>query len=195
VAVTRIRAVGRPVSPWQLRIELLDVKPAVWRRLLVPADIRLPRLHRVFQAALGWTNSHLHEFIINGARYADPDPEWMEELKQKDERRVPLATALGGESRAFEYCYDFGDGWHHSVVVEDPYVPPVAGTVLQCLAGENACPPEDVGGPPGYADFLAAIADPRHEEHENFLAWRGGGFDAARFDRKAVNQALRKIKV
>ncbi|MGH8865807.1 MAG: plasmid pRiA4b ORF-3 family protein, partial [Burkholderiales bacterium] len=86
--------------------------------------------------------------------------------------------------------YDFGDHWHHAVVVEDCIVQPRAGFVVQCLAGENACPPEDVGGAPGYAEFLADIADPRHAEHQSYLDWRGGSFDAARFDREAVNRAL-----
>ena len=195
MGVTRVRPARRPVSPWQLRIELLDVSPRVWRRLLVPSSIKLPALHRVFQAALGWTDSHLHEFVINGVRYAEPDPEWNDELKQVHERGVVLNAALGGESRCFDYLYDFGDHWHHAVLVEDTFIQPQAEFRTQCIAGENACPPEDVGGAPGYADFLAAIADPRHEEHENYLAWCGGGFDPARFEREAVSQALGRIKV
>ena len=74
---------------WQLKIELLDVVPTVWRRLIVPETIKLPKLHRVFQAALGWTNSHLHEFVIDGARYSEPDPDFDEEL-QHDERNIVL---------------------------------------------------------------------------------------------------------
>lgn len=165
-----MRAATRPVSPWQLRIELLDVRPCIWRRLLVPSSIKLSALHRVFQAALDWTDSHLHEFVINGVRYAEPDPEWSNELKQVSERGVVLNAALGGESRCFDYVYDFGDHWHHAVLVEDTFIQPQAAFSVQCIAGENACPPEDVGGAPGYADFLAAIADPRHAEHENYLA-------------------------
>ena len=183
------------VAPWQLRIELLDVRPAVWRRLVVPSNIRLPALHRVFQAALGWTDSHLHEFVINGQRYAEPDPEGLEEITQQDERRVVLADALGRGARTFEYRYDFGDDWHHAVVVEDCFVPPQANFVAQCLAGENACPPEDVGGAPGYAEFLAALADPGHERHAEYRDWCGGEFDPARFDREAVNRELEKIRL
>jgi hypothetical protein len=195
MGVTRLQPAARPVSPWQLRIELLDVTPRVWRRLLLPSSIKLPALHRVFQAALGWTDSHLHEFVINGQRYAEPDPELSDELKQVNERGVVLSAALGGESRCFDYVYDFGDHWHHAVLVEDTFIQPQAEFSIQCIAGENACPPEDIGGAPGYADFLAAIANPQHEEHEYYLAWCGGGFDAARFDREAVNQALGRIKV
>jgi hypothetical protein len=191
VSVTRLRQSTEPACPWQLRIDLLDVKPAVWRRLIVPSTIRLPALHRIFQVAMGWTNSHLHEFRIGGVRFAEPDPEGLDENPQVDERRVQLFEALGGrEFRTFEYLYDFGDGWHHAVVMEDIYAPPAARIHVRCLAGENACPPEDVGGPPGYERYRAAIADPKHEAHAELLAWRGGGFDPARFDLDAVNEAL-----
>ena len=194
MGVTRIRAAGRPVEPWQLRIELLDVSPRVWRRLLVPSNIKLPALHLVFQAALGWTNSHLHEFNIGNVRYAEPNPDWEDELQQRDERRVALDAALGRGSRCFDYVYDFGDHWHHVVLVEDYFVPPQAEFRIRCTAGENACPPEDVGGAPGYAEFPAAIADPRHEEHESYLEWCSGHFDPARFELEAVNRALGEIK-
>jgi hypothetical protein len=152
MSVVRIRPAGKLEPPWQLRIELLDVKPLVWRRLRVPANITLPKLHRVFQAA------------------------------------------LGRASRSFDYVYDFGDHWHHLVVVEDYRLEPTASPAALCLAGQNACPPEDVGGAPGYANFLAAIADPRHEEHQNHMAWCGGSFDPARFDQAAVNQALARVR-
>jgi hypothetical protein len=181
---------------WQLRIELLDVQPLVWRRLLVPADITLPKLDRVIQTALGWTNSHLHEFVINGTHYAVLDPEWVDDLPHVDERRVVLHDALGRGTRCFDYVYDFGDDWHHLVLVEDLYPDrPKSVSSVRCIGGENACPPEDVGGASGYAEFLAAIADPRHEEHQNYLTWVGGSFDPTRFDRAAVNRALAKIKI
>lgn len=190
-----VRRAGRLRERWQLRIELLDVNPLVWRRLLLPADIILPRLHRVFQTALGWIDSHLHEFVIGGVRYSHADPEWAAELEQTDERGVALERALGPDARGFDYVYDFGDDWHHPVVVEERHAQPAqAGPAIVCTGGENACPPEDVGGAPGYADFLAAIADPRHEEHRNYLKWCGGAFDPARFGRVAVNRALGKLK-
>lgn len=180
---------------WQLRIELLDVQPLVWRRLLVPADVTLPKLDRVIQTALGWTNSHLHEFVINGTRYAVLDPDGMDDLPHVDERRVVLHEALGMDTRCFDYVYDFSDDWHHLVLIEDLYPQrPKPASLIQCIGGENACPPEDVGGSGGYAEFLEAITDPRHEEHRNYLTWVGGRFDPTRFDREAVNRALAKIK-
>jgi len=177
---------------WQLKIELLDVVPTVWRRLIVPDSIKLPRLHRAFQAALGWTNSHLHEFVIGGVRYSDSDPDMDEDLQQ-DERNIVLQAALGMDARCFDYVYDFGDDWHHVVVVEDQHVSVKRPPAIRCDDGENACPPEDVGGALRYADFLAAIADPGHEEHAEWRAW-SGGFDPRRFDLAATNGTLAKIK-
>jgi hypothetical protein len=190
------RRARKPDWVWQLRIELLDVTPLVWRRLLVPADITLPKLDRVIQSALGWTNSHLHEFVINGTHYAVLDPDWVDDLPHVDERRVVLHDALGMGTRCFDYVYDFGDDWHHLVLVENRYPERRKSALpVQCIGGENACPPEDVGGAGGYVEFLAAIADPRHEEHQNYLTWVGGHFDPTRFDRAALNRALAKIKL
>lgn len=185
----------RFIGWWQLRAELLEITPTIWRRVLVPENIRLPALHQVLQAAFGWTNSHLHEFVIGSLRYSEKNPEWSEELKQLDERRVELDQALGPDSRCFDYVYDFGDHWHHVVIVEDPWIRPEPGKPARCIAGENARPPEDVGGSHGYAEFLAGIADPKHEEHDNWLTWAGGSFDPKRFDIEAVNLALAKIKL
>jgi pRiA4b ORF-3-like protein len=180
---------------WQLRIELLGVVPAVWRRVIVRETILLPQLHRVFQTALGWTNSHLHEFVIGGVRYGDLDPDSAEELEHVDEKHTVLVKALGLDARCFDYVYDFGDNWHHIVVVEDrlPHAG-VAPSLVHCSDGANCCPPEDVGSSYGYAEFLEAIADPAHEDHDQFLTWVGGHFDPKHFDLDATNLALSKIK-
>lgn len=181
---------------WQLKIELLDVTPLVWRRILIPETIVLPKLDRVIQAAVGWTNSHLHEFVLHGVRYSVPDPDFSDETGHVDEKGVQLRNALGMDGRCFDYVYDFGDDWHHVVTIENLHAFASAESrPARCLAGENACPPEDVGGGHGYADFLAAIADPRHEEHENYIRWAGGSFNPHKFDIGAANRALAKIKL
>jgi hypothetical protein len=182
----------RPAFTWCLRIELLDVVPTVVRRLLVPERITLPKLHQAIQAAMGWTDSHLHEFIVRGVRYGmrdvyDDDP-------PRDERRVTLDKALDYQTRCFEYVYDFGDHWHHVVIVESDYVYPPPASAIVLVEGVNACPPEDVGGAGGYATFLEALADPFHEEHETYRTWIGGDFDPTHFDPNAVNALLAKIK-
>jgi len=179
---------------WQLKIELLDVVPTVWRRLIVPETIKLPKLDRAIQTAFGWTNSHLHEFIIGGLEYAYPDPDWAEELGHVDETKIVLLDALGLEARCFDYVYDFGDHWHHVAIVEDRHLQTSPTSPISCVAGENACPPEDVGGAHGYAEFLEVLADPGHEEHKHLMTWSGGNFDPKRFDLDPVNRALAKIK-
>jgi hypothetical protein len=179
---------------WQLKIELLDITPTIWRRLIVPETIKLPKLDRVIQNAFGWTNSHLHEFIIGGVEYAYPDPDGADELGLVDETKIVLIDALGLEARCFDYIYDFGDHWHHVAIVEDRHIQTSPTSPIYCSAGENACPPEDVGGAHGYAEFLEVLADPDHEEHEHLVSWSGGNFEPKRFDLDAVNRALAKIK-
>jgi len=195
--MVRKKAASKELIPWwQIRVELLDVTPRVWRRLLIPEDLKLPRLNYILQASMGWQHSHLHEFVLGGRRYSTRDDEWSAELKQLDETRVMLADALGNDSRSFDYIYDFGDNWHHVVIIEDPYAGHSdQGLRVRCLDGENACPPEDVGGAPGYAEFLTAIADPTHEEHAHYLDWVGGSFDARKFDITDVNLLLDDIKL
>jgi hypothetical protein len=159
----------------------------------VPSRIGLDRLHRVIQRAMGWTDSHLHLFLIDGKRYGMPDPD--DELGLRDERRVRLDRVAPRTGDEFLYEYDFGDGWLHRVRVESVEEGAGAPAIVRCLGGARACPPEDVGGPPGYLDFLAAVLDPRHPEHRDTLRWAGGAFDPERFDPKAVDATLRRFRV
>ena len=132
---------------FQLRISL-RVEPAVWRRLLVPASVRLAKLHGIFQAAMGWTNSHLHSFTIGDERYGMQFDEYPE--GEIDEKHVTVLSAIG-EHPSFLYEYDFGDSWEHEIVVEEFARPPLGLKHAVCLDGQNACPPEDCGGTGGYA--------------------------------------------
>ncbi len=183
-----------PVCIYQLHIELQDIAPAIWRRLLVPGGIKLATLHRVLQVALGWTDSHLHSFDIAGKKYGIPDPEWPE-MKLVDERRATLASCLTPSVKTFTYEYDFGDGWEHTIRVESTLPIDDARSYPLCVAGANACPPEDVGGTPGYLEFVQAITDPLHPEHADMLRWCGGAFDPRGFDLNSVNAALRRLKI
>ncbi|MGO9803934.1 MAG: plasmid pRiA4b ORF-3 family protein [Steroidobacteraceae bacterium] len=194
------RAVARRVAvlttfQLQLRIELRDVKPTVWRRVLVPESVTLAKLHTILQAAMGWTDSHLHEYVIARRHYGIPDDEWPTSEPLLDERRARLKPLIEAGTRHFNYVYDFGDHWNHVVKVEDLVMPKPAPPGVLCTAGENACPPEDVGGYPGYADFLAALGDPNHEEHQNMKTWIGRPFDPTAFDIAATNQRLAMIKL
>lgn len=178
----------------QLKVELQGVKPLVWRRLLVPQTITLAKLHGILQWTMGWTNSHLHEWQVANRRYGMPDMDWPEEEPLIDDRRVRLNALIEAGVRRFIYLYDFGDGWEHTVKLEDLVAPDPERPPIVCLAGANACPPEDVGGPHGYASFLQILADPTHEEHADMAEWIGGTFDPSAFDLQATNAILKMIK-
>ena len=169
-----------------LKVTLNDVKPAVQRRLAVPIAIRLDRLHLVLQAALGWTNSHLYEFRARDVGWGIPDPDFGDgPLDARKARLIDVLEDVG--VKTVKYLYDFGDGWEHTVKVEHimPETPGLTGPFLIDATGR--CPPEDVGGPWGYSEFLEIMADPTREEYDHTKAWAGGGFDptVADFERLA----------
>jgi hypothetical protein len=185
-----------------LRIELKEVASLVWRRVLVPDNWTLASLHNYLQWVMGWTDSHAHEFEI-GAGLVAPDwwitEAWSEEeaTRYRDERRVSVAAVVAelGPRGEFEYRYDMGDGWAHRIVIEAG-PPSAAGKcpLPVCVAGENACPPEDVGGPHGYAEFLWALGERRHERHEDMARWIGGVFDPKGFDLNWINRDWKGAK-
>jgi Plasmid pRiA4b ORF-3-like protein len=180
-----------------LRIELLDVAPLIWRRVLASDQWTLATLHIYLQWIMGWTDTHAHEFHV-GTGVVAPDW-WIQEVglgsdisNYRDERRVSVAAivaelGIGGEA---EYHYDMGDGWRHRIVIESP--PPRWSSgelpLPMCVAGENACPPDDVGGPHGYAEFLDVICDRDHEQHKDMVRWIGGVFDPKGFDLNRLNR-------
>jgi hypothetical protein len=177
----------------QLRVSLLELEPAIWRRLLVPGESKLSRLHAILQVAMGWEDHHLHGFEIAGRRFEPPDEEDDGDEEAVDEDTVVLSEVVEAGSR-FHYEYDFGDGWNHEIVVESVEVVPQALKHAVCLAGARACPPEDCGGVPGYEEFLQAIGDPGHPEHREYLDWVGGTFDAEAFGLAATNAALQRVR-
>ena len=178
-------------SIYQLKITLKDFRPPIWRRVQVKSNITLGKLHQIIQASMGWTNSHLHGFSIGGVEYGEPLPEL--ELEIKNEQKVKLSKVVTGEKQKFFYTYDMGDSWEHEILVEKvlPHDPLVCYPV--CITGKRACPPEDCGGVWGYADFLEAITQPDHPEHESMLEWVGGAFDPDAFILSEVNQLLQQI--
>ncbi len=184
-----------PQRVYQLRIELLFIEPVIWRTILVPETLTLPKLDRVVQAAMGWTNSHLHAWRIEERRYGVPDREWDTPGELLDERKFTVGSVLGDHIDEFVYDYDFGDGWEHRMVVEKRLpADPERNIWPMCIAGANACPPEDVGGPPGYLDFAQAMHDPMNQDHLQMWRWNGGPFDPASFSLNDANRAIRKLR-
>jgi hypothetical protein len=187
---------GSGATPlYQLKITLRDCKPPIWRRIVVRADMKLDRLHRVIQTTMGWSDCHLHQFVVGRVFYGVPDREGDDfGTDTLNEKQYTVADLAPMTKKKFIYEYDFGDSWEHEVLVEQVLPPDPDFKHPVCLAGANACPPEDCGGFPGYYDLLAALADPKHEQHEEMKEWVGGAWDATRFSLEDANAGLKRIK-
>jgi len=157
---------------YQLRITLTDIHPPIWRRLHVPGELSLEFLHLVLQTVMPWLDYHLHHFQKGETLYGIPTYE--DDLEYVDSRETELSTVLVSKGDQVIYEYDFGNNWQHEIVLEEILQPDPEAPSLICIAGERACPPEDCGGPTGYALMLQALADPAHEEHEIYAEWLGG---------------------
>lgn len=187
----------------RLRIILNDVEPMPMRHIEVPLKIRLDRLHEVIQAAMGWTDTHLYEFRVGDAGWGEPDPDGIYDGPM-DAKKMTLGKLLDRTAtRTIQYVYDFGDDWDHSIRIERVGEAVPGMTYPRLLKATGACPPEDVGGAWGYEEFLEALADPDHEQHEDMVHWSGGDFDAEdagaetiieRFERLAKKWAPRPRK-
>jgi Plasmid pRiA4b ORF-3-like protein len=180
---------------YQFRIALLEAPRPIWRRIRV-RDGTLDQLHEHIQTAMGWTNSHLHHFRIGGVLYGDPllMGENFDDMDYRDSTTTLVSDILprGNKPWWFEYEYDFGDGWLHEILLEGRTPVEPKERYPLCVEGEGACPPEDVGGIFGYADFLEAIADPDHEEHDGLLQWAGGKFDPEAFSPAAATRRMKR---
>ena len=177
----------------QLKVTLRGVRPPVWRRIVVDSDTPLSELADLLEAAMGWLGGHLHAFTVGDTTYELPHPDgdtgWGR--RTVDERTVTLDEVLGEPRAKLRWDYDFGDGWEHDVVVESIGAPEAGADAPVCVAGRRACPPEDCGGTWGYANLLAALADPAHEDHEDLAEWLPPGFDPEAFDPADATEAMR----
>lgn len=180
-------------SIYQLKITLDQIKPPIWRRVLVPGSITLPKLHTLIQRVMGWQDYHMHGFRVGQTNYGQPDGDLIGYVLS--ENRIKLAQVASAEKCKFKYEYDYGDDWIHTVLVEK-ILPADDGVRYPiCLTGKRACPPEDCGGPWGYVEFLEAINNPEHPEHEDMSEWVGEDFQPEAFDLDAVNAALLGIPI
>jgi Plasmid pRiA4b ORF-3-like protein len=161
----------------RLKITLDDVEPTVLRRVDVPFDIRLDRLHLTIQAAMGWTNSHLYELRAGDVGWSTPypDADWSGDFLDARKARLDDVLEDIGTNKLI-YLYDFGDGWEHTIKVER-LADPAPALYPRLIEVSGRCPPEDCGGPWGYAEMLEAIADPKHERHAELTEWIGDDFD------------------
>ncbi|MFQ6613634.1 MAG: plasmid pRiA4b ORF-3 family protein [Fidelibacterota bacterium] len=179
---------------YQIQIALRRSKPKIWRRLLVPSDLLLPDFHKVIQTSMGWTNSHLHQFIKDRTFYReklDEDYFWGE-MNEVDYSTIKISDLLKKEHDKIVYEYDFGDSWEHDIILEKIENDGVDKNIPICLTGKNQCPPEDCGGIWGYYRLLEILKHPDHEEYEEYLEWLGGEFDPKYFDKNAINEKLKR---
>lgn len=159
-----------------IKVTLEYIEPAVTRTLQVPSNIRLDRLHLILQAAMGWTNSHLYMFEVGGATWGLPDPDFGgDDLPANKTALAELIEDTG--ARSIRYIYDFGDNWEHQLQIGKVTDPKPGDLYPRLTEISGQCPPEDVGGFPGYEAFLEAMADPKHPEHAHLKEWFGGSFD------------------
>jgi hypothetical protein len=187
---------------YELRITLQEIRPPIWRLIQIPDTLRLCCLHDALQAAIGWTDSHLHRFEKDGKYWGVPEHDGDDDMEIIDESRTTIDAVLTTPGDSVLYVYDFGDKWRHNVVLEK--LLPASGTARPvCLAGERHCPPEDVGGMSGYEEFLEVIFEPSHEEHEHYVRWAGGPsplnrsvgrFQPEEFNVTEVNDALSRMR-
>jgi len=175
---------------YQLKVTLKGSHPPIWRRIAVPEDMTLAKLHSVLQVSMGWENGHMHAFVVGKQQFGERG--MLDGAKDESKARLNEVFAKVGSKIVYEY--DFGDGWEHEIVLEDKLSHAEQPTALACLAGERACPPEDCGGIYGYADMLEAISNKKHPEHKQLREWLGGPFDPERFDSSAVNSRLKRLR-
>ena len=184
--------VGDPVAT--LTVRLTDTQPPIWRQVVVPASIRLDRLHHVIQAAMGWQDSHLHAFVHGSERYGQLDDEDDFDLGVRDERGTRLNAVLAKEGDSMSYEYDFGDSWEHEITLDQVLTATPDGRYPRCVAGERACPPEDCGGTYGYEQLIKTLANPKDPGHRDMRRWLGlhdgARFTPAHFDVAEANTRL-----
>ncbi|MGH4024851.1 MAG: plasmid pRiA4b ORF-3 family protein [Pseudonocardiaceae bacterium] len=179
---------------YQIKVGLRGAKPPIWRRLEVPADISLARLHSVIQVAFAWCDSHLHVFDTPHGEFGVADAE----LGYRAEAPVTLEQVAPDARSKIRYTYDFGDDWEHDILVEKVLDRDETAGYPRCTGGRRAAPPEDCGGIWGYADLAEILADAAHPEHDDRLEWLGldnaTQFDPAEFDAAAVTRALSSLR-
>lgn len=175
-----------------LKITLNDTRPAIWRKILVPASVTFFDLHHIIQIGMGWKNGHLFEFEVGEHKIGYISPtDAFEDLADANEVTLDLLLKPGVE---FSYVYDFGDNWIHTVSVEALFEEETGRTYPLCLEGQLACPPEDSGGIHGFYQNLEILKDKKNPDHAALKQWVGRGYNPEKFDISKVNAELPKFK-
>jgi len=183
-------------SIYQLKVTLVGSKPPIWRRILVSGDVNLSVFHQILQDVMGWTDSHLHQFVAGGIMYSAPYDDYADdlEIEFRDESKYKLSQLLKREKDSLIYEYDFGDSWEHKIVLEKILPDDGSTETPSCIKGKRACPPEDCGGIWGYANLIEIVQNPKHPEHQEMLEWLEEGFDPEYFDLDDINEGLQAYR-
>lgn len=188
------RGKGQQAPVYQVKVGLRGTKPPIWRRLEVPADTNLARLHTIIQLAFDWEDSHLHVFETPYGRFGTPDVD----LGHRDEKSVSLEQVLPDVKAKISYTYDFGDSWEHEIALEKILERSPSVRYPRCTGGRRAAPPEDCGGIWGYEALLQILDDPSHPEHHERLEWLGlddpADLDPTEFYGAGVTAALSRLR-
>ena len=185
--------VGKRNQIYQFKVTLLDIEPAIWRRIQVPAAYSFWDLHVAIQDSMGWQDYHLHAFNVVNPKTAEvaeigiPNDEAFED----DSRPLPgwevvISDYFLERGARADYLYDFGDDWEHDVVLEDIVARVARSRYPKCVTGARACPPEDCGGIGGYENILRVIRDPSDTEYASVMEWLGGRYEPDTFDPSQV---------
>ena len=178
---------------FQIKMTLVGIDPPIWRRIQTK-DCTLVELHALVQITMGWDFEHLYRFLIGSVSYADLEMASQDDAEDACDTYLSDVLPVQNRRPRFDYEYDFGDQWMHQLIVEERFPPEQGVKYPICVAGQRACPPEDCGGPWGYPDFVEAISNPDHREHDELLEWVGGEFDPESFDLESVNKELRRMR-
>lgn len=192
--VTPMKAAAFPEEVLQLRIQIRDIQPPIFRVIQVTNTRTFHLLHEIIQWSFGWEHAHLYEFTVGRTKIAEPDPEFDELPFPRHPRTTRLGDLAWKDITRFTYVYDLGDEWIHDIAVQKRFPPDPAVHYPICLDGARSAPPEDCGSVPGYKNFLEAWCDPKHEEHEQMRRWAGPRFDPERFDLKLLNKILKTLR-
>jgi hypothetical protein len=177
----------------RIRIELDGIEPTIWRRVQVPLTTSLKGLHDVIQAVMPFENCHLFRFDVGDKRFGIPNPEWDQVHETLDAKNIKLGALVERGVSTFSYTYDFGDDWRHSVTIESVNAADSTLDYPRFIDGSGRAPPEDVGGIPGFEEFLDAMTKPHHPEHQRLTDWYGGSFDPDDLNLPVISERIGKL--
>jgi hypothetical protein len=178
----------------QLHVTLAGTNPSIWRRIIVPDSINFFDLHHIIQISMGWTNSHLFEFLVSDYTLRFIDEQFEDSDSYADAKEIAIDLLLTKEKYRFKYIYDFGDHWEHSVEVEKIDKEDPERVYPLCVGGNLNCPPEDCGGISGYYNLLEILKDKKHPEYKDMKGWLGKKYDPGKLGLNKINKKLPKFR-